>query len=64
MSVSQLYVELGLYTEEVRRYLEVFGRERVLILSLEELMASALNGKSVVADVLPILELNTAPLYR
>jgi hypothetical protein len=36
----------------------------VLILSLEELIASALNGKSVVADVLRFLELDTAPLYK
>jgi hypothetical protein len=55
---------LGLYAEQVRRYLEVFGRERVLILSLEELIASALNGKSVVADVLRFLELDTAPLFK
>jgi len=63
-SVSQLYVELGLYAEQVRRYLEVFGAERLLILTLEELMTSALNGKSVVADVLRFLDLDTAPLYK
>ena len=61
-SVSHLYVELGLYAEQVRRYLEAFGSDRVLILMFEELTKSALNGKSVVANVLRFLGLNIAPL--
>jgi hypothetical protein len=55
-SVSQLYVELGLYAEQVRRYLEVFGPEQTLILMFEDLTNSALNGKSVVGDVLRFLD--------
>lgn len=35
--VSQLYVELGQYTAQVRRYRQVFGAERVLVLLLDEL---------------------------
>ena len=61
-SESRVYIELGLYAERVRRLLKSW-RERVLILSLEELIASALNGKSVVADVLRFLELDTASLF-
>lgn len=63
-SVSQLYVELGLYAEQVRRYLEVFGPERVLVLMFEEFTKSALNGKSVVSAVLRFLGLNIAPLHN
>jgi hypothetical protein len=63
-SVSQLYVELGLYAEQVRRYLNVFGSEQVLILTFEDLTKSALNGKSVVADVLRFLGLDPAPLPK
>ena len=61
-SVSHLYVELGLYAQQVRRYLDIFGPEQVLILMFEELTNSALNGKSVLADVLRFLDLDTAPL--
>jgi Sulfotransferase domain len=63
-SVSQLYVELGLYFEQVRRYLEVFGRERVLVLMFQELASSALNGRSVIPVVLRFLGLNLAPLHE
>lgn len=34
---GRLYVEAGLYSEQVGRYLEVFGQERVLILSMLDL---------------------------
>jgi hypothetical protein len=61
-SVSQLYIELGLYAQQVRRYVEVFGPDQTLILMFEDLSNSALNGKSVVADVLRFLDLSVAPL--
>jgi Sulfotransferase family len=61
-SVSQLYVELGLYAEQVRRYLDVFGSQQVLILMFDELTSSVLNGKSVVANVLQFLGLSVGPL--
>ncbi len=35
--VSQLYVELGQYTEQIRRYRRVFGADQVLVLLLEDL---------------------------
>ncbi len=63
-SVSQLYVELGLYAAQVQRYLELFGADRVLILMFDELTRSASNGKSVVATVLQFLELSTEPLHQ
>lgn len=63
-SVSQLYVELGLYAEQVRRYLDIFGSQQVLILLFDELTNSALNGKSVVANVLQFLGLSIAPLHQ
>jgi hypothetical protein len=35
---SHLYVELGLYCDQVARYLETFGRENVLVVFFEELV--------------------------
>ncbi len=35
--VSQLYVELGQYTEQIRRYRRTFGMDQVLVLLLEDL---------------------------
>ncbi len=35
--VSQLYVELGQYTEQIRRYRQTFGTDQVLVLLLEDL---------------------------
>ncbi len=50
--VSQLYVELGLYAEQVRRYLETFGAAQVRIVMFEELRRSSENQKSALAGVL------------
>ena len=36
---AHLYVDLGLYLEQVRRYLDAFGTERVLVLFFDELLA-------------------------
>ncbi|MBV8775144.1 MAG: sulfotransferase [Deltaproteobacteria bacterium] len=63
-SVSQLYVELGLYAQQVQRYLDVFGSQQVLILLFDELTNSALNGKSVLANVLDFLGLSITPLHQ
>jgi hypothetical protein len=35
--VSHLYVELGLYCDQLQRYFDVFGRDRVLVLFAEDL---------------------------
>lgn len=37
--ISHLYVELGMYCEQISRYLDRFGRENVLILFFEEVFA-------------------------
>lgn len=37
--VSNLYVDLGLYCEQLRRYFECFGRENVLVLFFEDVFS-------------------------
>lgn len=37
--ISHLYVELGMYCEQISRYLDRFGRESVLVLFFEEVFA-------------------------
>ncbi len=37
---SSLYIDNSLYAERLRRYFEIFGRERVLVLLFEEFIAS------------------------
>lgn len=37
--ISHLYVELGMYCEQISRYLDCFGRENVLVLFFEEVFA-------------------------
>ena len=62
--VSHLYVELGLYAEQVRRYLSTFGGKRVLILMFEELRRASENGKSALAKVLRFLQVDPHYLDR
>lgn len=54
--VSQLYVELGQYTEQIRRYRTTFGAEHVLILTLEELKRGAHDTLKRIAQFLGIIE--------
>lgn len=54
--VSQLYVELGLYTEQIRRYRAVFGHDRVLVLLLEDLKKDASGVLKRIARFLDIAE--------
>ena len=61
-SVSHLYIELGLYAEQVRRYLQVFSPGQVRIVLFDDLMKSAENGKAVIADIFEFLGLDLAPL--
>jgi hypothetical protein len=61
---SHLYVELGLYAEQVDRYITTFGPEQVLILMFEELRSASLNGKSALAKVLRFLEVDMSYLDR
>ena len=57
--VSQLYVELGLYTEQIRRYRTLFGRERVLVLLLEDLKKDA---HAVLARIARFLAIPEGPM--
>ncbi len=54
--VSQLYVELGLYTDQIRRYRATFGSDRVLVLLLEDLKKEARGVLLKIAQFLGIDE--------
>lgn len=60
--VSQLYIELGLYAEQVKRYLGTFGPERVLILTFEELGGS--SAQRTLMKVLRFIEVDLSHLSR
>lgn len=52
------YVQAGLYYEQVRRYIEIFGRERVLVLMFEELIK---NPEMTLARIAEYLGVDGAP---
>ncbi len=52
--LGDLYVQPGRYSDQVRRYLEVFGREQVLVLMFEDLKRNPIELLSRVADFLGI----------
>ena len=52
--VSYLYYELGLYAAQVRRYMDVFGSDRVLLMLFDELRRDARQGLRKVAALLGI----------
>ena len=52
VSSSHLYVGYGLYSEQVKRYLDIFGKEQVKILIFEEFVQ---NTKNVTRDILEFL---------
>jgi hypothetical protein len=54
---SQLYVEFGMYYEQVKRYFDIFGREQVKVIIFEEFVQHP--GQSV-NEVLAFLEVNYA----
>lgn len=62
--ISHLYLELGLYADQVQRYLSTFGSDRVLILMFEELKKASQNGKSALAKVLRFLDVDGTCLDR
>jgi hypothetical protein len=62
--VSHLYVELGLYAGQVKRYLSTFGSGQVLILMFEELRRASQNRKSALAKVLQFLDVDVSYLDR
>jgi hypothetical protein len=54
--VSYLYVDLGLYYEQVKRYVETFGAENVLVLPSQELFEDPQSIVQQVANFLTIDE--------
>ncbi|HKV56206.1 MAG TPA: sulfotransferase [Candidatus Binataceae bacterium] len=57
--VSYLYYELGLYSEQVRRYLDTFRPERVKIMLFDEFRSDV---KAALGDISRFLGLDPAPL--
>lgn len=62
--VSQLYVELGLYAEQVRRYLATFGPEQVRIVLFDELRRGAENRNAALAGVLRFIGVDPGYIDR
>jgi Sulfotransferase family len=60
--VSHLYVELGLYAEQIKRYLSTFAPEQVLILTFNDLARAGESDKSAIARVLNFLQVDPSPL--
>ncbi len=57
--MSQLYVELGQYSEQIRRYQTLFSRDRVLVLLLEDLKK---RPRTVLETVAGFLEIDPGPI--
>ncbi|UVS68367.1 sulfotransferase family protein [Nitrososphaera viennensis] len=54
--ISNLYIELGFYSEQVKKYLEIFGKENVKILIFEEFIQ---NTEHSVIDTLKFLRIQS-----
>ncbi|WP_368407925.1 sulfotransferase [Igneacidithiobacillus copahuensis] len=59
--VSQLYVELGLYHDQIQRYFSLFGRNQVRVLLLEDLQRKPLQ---VLHDLAEFLQVSPLPFQR
>jgi len=57
--VSQLYVELGFYRDQVKRYWDVFGRDRVLVLLLLDIKK---EPRAVLKRIARFLEIPDGPM--
>jgi hypothetical protein len=53
--ISPLYVELGMYSKQVKRYFDQFGRQQVKVIIYEEFIQ---HPEETVNDVLAFLEVN------
>jgi len=53
--IPQLYVELGMYYEQVKRYFDIFGREQVKVIIFEEFVQ---HPEQTVNEVLAFLGVN------
>lgn len=52
--ISQLYVEFGMYYEQVKRYFEIFGKEQVKVMIFEEFVRHPEQSINEVLDFLGI----------
>jgi hypothetical protein len=59
--VSHLYVELGMYCEQVKRYMDCFARSQILILVFEDFVA---NTDACLERTLSFLDVDEASLYN
>ncbi|MBU2787648.1 sulfotransferase [Acidithiobacillus sp. VAN18-1] len=57
--ISQLYVELGQYSEQIRRYQALFGQDQVLVLLLEDLKK---RPRAVLEAVTGFLGIDAGPI--
>ncbi|MEY2341296.1 sulfotransferase [Acidithiobacillus sp. IBUN Pt1247-S3] len=69
LGISHMYVDLGLYYEQVRRYLQIFGKDQVLILQFDDLVQEpSLTLKKVAAhlhiDPKPFQELDLSEIHN
>src|SRR5262249_17361354 len=55
----QQYVELGLYTQQVQRYLDVFGKDRVKVFIYEDL---AFNMEKMILELFDFLDIDSSIL--
>jgi hypothetical protein len=56
--ITRLYVELGLYSKQVRRYLEIFGADQVKIIPFKSLTSSLAMGQGLLEEILAFLDLD------
>ena len=52
--ISQLYVEFGMYYEQVKRYFEIFGKEQVKVMIFEEFVRHPEQSINEVLDFLGV----------
>jgi Sulfotransferase family len=60
-SSSHLYVGYGMYSEQVKRYLDIFGRDRVKILIFEEFVQDARDSVCNILQFLGIKDTTSLP---
>jgi hypothetical protein len=59
--VSRLYVELGLYHRQVKRYISTFGHKQVVIVLFRQLLAALKGRGEGLAELASLLRVDPAP---
>jgi len=62
--ISRLYIELGMYSEQIKRYYNHFAPDKILILLNEELNNNTLQTFNKVCDFLNVSKINHIQLNR